>query len=92
MVNNTPTKMVIRGIACNDPNVHTFSTFDLRIPQTQEEDALPSKEVSGIGRKRKVTDDALGLNNNDDELNEEGCNVEAVKDIIYYFSTVTSIY
>ncbi|KAF3617017.1 hypothetical protein FXO38_31238 [Capsicum annuum] len=72
MVDNTPTKMVTRSIPCSDPDVHTVSTFDLGISQIEEEDALRSEEVRGIGYKRKVTDDVPSLDNDDDELVKEG--------------------
>ncbi|PHT94247.1 hypothetical protein T459_02129 [Capsicum annuum] len=71
MVDNTPTKMVTRSIPCSDPDVHTVSTFDLGISQIEEEDALRSEEVRGIGYKRKVTDDVPSLDNDDDELVKE---------------------
>ncbi|KAM3361614.1 hypothetical protein P3S68_016468 [Capsicum galapagoense] len=66
MVDNTPTKMVTRSISRSDLDAHTVSTFDLGISQFEEEDALPSEEVRGIGHKRKVRDDVPTPDNDDD--------------------------
>ncbi|KAF3651547.1 hypothetical protein FXO38_16565 [Capsicum annuum] len=78
MVDNTPTNMVTRSISRSDPDVHTVPTFDLGNSQSEEEDALPSKEVRGIGHKRKVRDDVQSSDNDDDEL------------VVYKNITVTS--
>ncbi|KAF3639610.1 hypothetical protein FXO38_22556 [Capsicum annuum] len=71
MVDNTPTKMVTRSISRSDPDARTVPTFDLEISQSEEEDALPSEEVRGIGHKRKVRDDVSTPNNDDDDLVKE---------------------
>ncbi|PHT45049.1 hypothetical protein CQW23_14207 [Capsicum baccatum] len=71
MVDNTRTKMVTRIISCSDPDVHTVPTFDIEFFQTEEEDALSSEEVRGIGHKRKFTYDVSGSDNDDDELVKE---------------------
>ncbi|KAF3626004.1 hypothetical protein FXO37_30561 [Capsicum annuum] len=71
MVDNTPMKMVTRSISRSDPNAHTIPTFDLGISQFEEEDALPSEEVRGIGHKRKVRDDVPTPDNDDDDLVKE---------------------
>ncbi|KAF3655342.1 hypothetical protein FXO37_15980 [Capsicum annuum] len=71
MTDNTPTKMVTRSISHSDPDLHTVSTFDLKISQFEEEDALPSEEVRGIGHKRKVKDDVSSPDNDERELVKE---------------------
>ncbi|KAF3630958.1 hypothetical protein FXO38_26859 [Capsicum annuum] len=71
MVDNTPMKMVTRSISRSDPNAHMIPTFDLGISQFEEEDALPSEEVRGIGHKRKVRDDVPTPDNDDDDLVKE---------------------
>ncbi|PHT93976.1 hypothetical protein T459_01858 [Capsicum annuum] len=70
MMVNTYTKMVTRSISRCGPDVHTVPMFDLGISQTEEDDALSSKEVRAIRHKRKVTDDVLSPDN-DDELVKE---------------------
>ncbi|KAF3644641.1 hypothetical protein FXO38_20063 [Capsicum annuum] len=62
--------MVTRSISRCGPDVHTVPMFDLGISQTEEDDALSSKEVRAIRHKRKVTDDVLSPDN-DDELVKE---------------------
>ncbi|KAF3628829.1 hypothetical protein FXO37_29215 [Capsicum annuum] len=72
MVDNTPMKIVTRSISHSNPDAHTVPTFDLGISQSEEEDALPSKEVRGIGHKRKVRDDVSTPDNDDDDFVKEG--------------------
>ncbi|KAF3678936.1 hypothetical protein FXO37_04129 [Capsicum annuum] len=69
MMDNTPMKMVTRSISRSYLDTHTVPTFDLGISQIEEKDALLSEEVRGIGHKRKVTDDVLSPDNDDNELN-----------------------
>ncbi|PHT81432.1 hypothetical protein T459_14447 [Capsicum annuum] len=70
MADNTLTKMVTRSISRSDPDVHTVPTFNVGISQS-EEDALTSKEVRGIGYKRKVRDEVSSSDNDDEELVKE---------------------
>ncbi|PHT69812.1 hypothetical protein T459_24916 [Capsicum annuum] len=72
MVDNTPMKIVTRSISHSNPDAHTVPTFDLGISQSEEEDALPSKEVRGIGHKRKVRDDVSTPDNDDEDFVKEG--------------------
>ncbi|KAF3672354.1 hypothetical protein FXO38_06152 [Capsicum annuum] len=81
MMDNTPTKMVTRSISRSDPDAYIVPTFDLGISQSEEEDALPSEEVRGIGHKRKVRDDVPTPDNDDDDL---------VKEVVYRNITSTS--
>ncbi|PHU17505.1 hypothetical protein BC332_13200 [Capsicum chinense] len=67
MADNTLTKIVTRSISRSDPDVHTVPTFNIGIFQSKE-DALPSKEVRGIGHKRKVRDEVSSPDNDDEEL------------------------
>lgn len=76
MVDNTPMKIVTRSISHSNPDAHTVPTFDLGISQSEEEDALPSEEVKGIGHKRKIRDDVSTPDNDDDDFVKE----------VFYFS------